>query len=208
MNMKTHTILTGFCLLLACGLSGCLNTDPVVDSRRHFVLNTGYTEPDERDAEGAFHQVGLKRIVLPGYLHDNRLTVRKTSTELIYLEQDRWAGRPDKVLADFIASQLETKLESATVQQAPWARGSVDYELGIKFINCEVTIDGLAVVRAEWQCTGRAKPENTLTGTRTVKKQGPKPLEATPEAISTLSQAIAELIESIAKTVQTCIEES
>lgn len=206
--MKKHTILTGLGLLLACGLAGCLNTEPVVDSQRHFVLNTGYADQDEKEVEAPVHRVGLKPILLPGYLHDSRLTVRKSQTELIYLEQDRWAGRPDKVLADFVSGRLQTELKSTVVQQAPWSRGSVGFELGIQFTNCEVTIDGLAIARAEWHCVDLGNPDNTLSGTRTVKKQGPKPLDATPEAVSTLSQALAELTESIAITIQACIDES
>lgn len=206
--MNTQTIYTGIALLLASGLSGCLNTDPVVDSRRHFVLNTGYAEPDELNAQGVTQKVGLKPILLPGYLHDSRLTVRKSQTELVYLEQDRWAGRPDKVLADFISGRLETELDSTAVRQAPWVRGGVDYVLGIKFVNCEVTIDGLAIARAEWQCTDQSNPENSVIGTATVKKQGPKPMEDTPEAISTLSQALGEMTQSIAETVQSCLDAS
>ena len=56
--------------------------------------------------------------------------------------------------------------------------------------------------------TDSSDMKKNLTGTKTVKKQGPKPLEATAEAVSTLSRAVAELTESVAKTVQTCIEES
>lgn len=206
--MKTYTTLAGLGLLLVGGLAGCLNTEPVVDSQRHFVLNTGYAETHEMDAEAAIHKVGLKPILLPGYLHDSRLSIRKSQTEILYLEQDRWAGRPDKVLADFISERLETELKSTDVRQAPWSRGSVGFELGIQFTNCEVTIDGLAIARAEWQCVDLGNPDNTLTGIKTVKKQGPKPLDATPEAITTLSQALTELTESIAITIQTCFERS
>lgn len=202
--MKTRFFLPALCLALAFGLSGCLNTEPVVDIQKHYVLDTGYGPPVEIDPESQIHRVGLKPIILPGYLHDNRLTVRKSQNELIYLEQDRWAGRPAKVLADFLSLKLEKDLESTAVRQAPWNRGTVGYELGIRFIRCEVTIDGLAVVRAEWSCADLGNPDNVRIGSGTVQKQGPKPLEATADSIATLSQAVAELSRSIAKTVQDC----
>lgn len=206
--MKTPSLRPTLCLLLAFGLSGCLNTDPVVDAQKHYVLDTGYGPPSEINPESQVHRVGLKPITLPGYLHDNRLTVRKSQNELIYLEQDRWAGRPAKVLADFLSLQLEKDLKTTAVQQSPWNRGTVGYELAIKFTRCEVTIDGLAVVRAEWTCTDLENPDNTRTGSGTVRKQGPDPLAATGESIANLSQAVAELSGAIARTLQDCYADS
>ncbi len=207
--MTTMTRLPGLCLLmLACGLSGCLNTKPAIDNQRHFVLDGPYAESSEVRTENARYRVGLKPIVLPGYLHDNRLTVRKSQTELIYLEQDRWAGRPQKVLADFIGNKIEEDLADLDVIQSPWSRDSVDYTLTIKFIRCEVTIDGVAIARAEWGCIDPSNPDNNRFGYQTVKRQGPAPLDSTPESIKTLSDAVAELAAAITKTIQASIEGS
>lgn len=204
----TRSLLPVICLILACGLSGCLNTDPVVVDQKYYVLDTGYAAASEIAPEARIHRIGLKPIILPGYLQDTRLTVRKSENRLLYLEQDRWAGRLQKVLADFLSRQLEEHLETTAVRQAPWNRGFVGYELGLKFIRCEVTIDGLAVVRAEWTCTDLSNPDNTRIGSGTVRKQGPNPLDATDESIATLSDALSELSVSIAKTVRDCYADS
>ncbi|MEZ5277580.1 MAG: PqiC family protein [Opitutaceae bacterium] len=189
-------------------LSGCLNTTPAVDARRHFVLDN---QADIQSASGAVVKettVGLMPVLLPSYLHDNRLTVRKSGTEVVYLEQDRWAGRLDQGLSQFIGNRVEENLEGVSVLQAPWNRGDVDYELRIKYSRCEVTTEGLAVVAAEWSCTDQSVPRNSLRGQVRIERPGPSPYDSTAASIATLSDANRELAADIARTIRSCIDAS
>ena len=103
MNMKTRIILPALCLPWPADCPGASTPN-----RSSISRDTTCSTPDtgrrwRSTRKPQIHRVGLKPIILPGYLHDNRLTVRKSQNELIYLEQDRWAGRPAKVLADFLS---------------------------------------------------------------------------------------------------------
>lgn len=188
--------------------SGCLNTTPAVDARRHFVLDNQADATPPAEAVLEETTVGLLPVLLPSYLHDNRLTVRRSGTEVVYLEQDRWAGRLDQGLSQLIGNRIEENLEGVSVRQAPWNRGEADFALRIKYSRCEVTTEGLAVVTAEWSCTDNRDPGNSLRGQGRIEKPGPSPYESTEASIATLSDANRELAAAIAQTIRSCIEAS
>jgi uncharacterized lipoprotein YmbA len=192
--------------LIAGALGGCLNTSPVGDSRRFFVIEPGPVPQAQDSARDVVAVVGIKPVILPAYLRDKRIVVRSSATEIEYSETIRWGEPLDQGLMRATRSILDGTLENGLVILAPWSRGDVNFEVSIRFRACEVAADGMATVDAKWFCSDVKNPGSPVYGQARLEKTGPMPSSDPEGAISILSKAIHELSFQIADTVQTCID--
>ena len=192
--------------LFAGALGGCLNTSPVSDSRRFFVIEPGLPSELQDSTRDVVAVVGIKPIILPAYLKDNRIVVRKSATEIKYSETIQWGEPLGQGLMRTTRTNLDGALKDCRVIQAPWSRGDVNFEISIRFRACEVDADGRATVDAEWSCSNAKGPEIPVYGQAHLEKTGPT-LSIDPEgAVGTLSKAVHELSLQIVDTVRTCID--
>jgi len=192
-------------VMLAGVLGGCLNTSPVADNRRFFVIEPGPSSFEQTAVTNIDHRLGIKPILVPAYLRDYRIVVRQSSTEIGYSETVRWGEPISLGLLRVIRGSLDTALEDVLVAGAPWQRGDVDFEVSIRFQRCEVDISGLMVIDAEWLCSKVDDPTTVVFGQDHIDKQGPRPSEDPSGAVTTLSEAVHELSLQIAETVRACI---
>jgi len=125
-------------VILASVSGGCLNTSPVADTRRFFVIESGPTSFEQTTIADIGHRLGLKPILLPAYLRDHRIVIRQSSTEVAYSEMVRWGEPITLGLQRVIRGNLDDALEDVLVVKAPWRRGEVDFEVSVRFQSCEV----------------------------------------------------------------------
>jgi len=192
--------------MLAGVLGGCLNTSPVADNRRFFVIEPGPSSFEQTTVTDIGHKLGIKPIVVPAYLRDYRIVVRQSSTEIGYSEIVRWGEPIGLGLLRVIRGSLDTALEDALVVGAPWQRGDVDFDVSIRFQRCEVDTSGLVVIDAEWLCSKVDDSTTAVFGQNHIENQGPRPAEDPSGAVTALSKGVHELSLQIAETVRTCIE--
>lgn len=193
-------------VMLAGALGGCLNTSPVTDSRRFFVLEPGPASNKSISAEATGTIVGLKPIMVPAYLRDTRIVVRQSETEIGYSEVIRWGEPLDLGLGRVIRGHLDAALEDSIVIEAPWRREGVGYQVNIRFHRCEVDTSGRVTTDAEWLCLRIDDPSKAVFGQATITRTGPRPGNDPDGAVSTLSTTIHELGLQIAESVRTCID--
>jgi uncharacterized lipoprotein YmbA len=94
--MKTASPRNGSAVLLivlALGLSGCLNLKPVADTSRYFALMPLSAAPSASSAGPA---LGIGGVEIPDYLQSKRIALRKGSNEIEYSESLKRAERLDK----------------------------------------------------------------------------------------------------------------
>jgi uncharacterized lipoprotein YmbA len=193
-------------VMLAGALGGCLNTSPVTDSRRFFVLEPGPASYRSILAEAADTIVGLKPIMVPAYLRDTRIVVRQSETEIDYSEVIRWGEPLGLGLERVIRGNLDAALEDSIVIQAPWRREGVGYQVNVRFHRCEVDTSGQVITDAEWLCSKIDDPSKTVFGQGTITKTGPRPADDPDGAVTTLSTTIHELSLQIAESARACID--
>lgn len=193
-------------VILAGALGGCLNTSPVADTRRFFVVEPGPSSYEQTTVTDIDHRLGIKPILVPAYLRDYRIVVRKSNTEIGYSETVRWGEPITLGLQRVIRDRLDTALEDVLVTRAPWQRGDVDFEVSIRFHRCEVDTSGLMVIDAEWLCSKVDDSAGAVFGQDHIENQGPRPFEDPGGAVTALSEAVHELSIQISKTARTCID--
>jgi len=193
-------------VMLTGALGGCLNTSPVTDTRQFFVIESGPSPDSQIAAADIDHIVGLLPIQVPSYLRDNRIVVRKSETEITYSEVVRWGEPLGSGLQRVIRSDVDIAIGNIEVIASPWQRGDADFELIVRFHQCEVDSSGLAIADAEWHCSKADDPTTSIFGRGHIEKPGPAPQEDPAGAVTTFSAAIHELSLQIANTVRTCID--
>jgi uncharacterized lipoprotein YmbA len=179
-------------------LTGCLNTKPVSDPTRYYVPSVPASPTANRGAPAAGIVVGLNPVTVPSYLLDRRLAVRKGTSEIVYLEFDRWAERLDSAMARVLTQNLESDARIGRVFPAPWRRDLIQRELSISFTRCDLMENGQVIVEARWHSGAPGGAEGHRSGLTRVERDGPSPASDPQGAVAALSAALAELSARIA----------
>ncbi len=118
--MKTlmrHWHLSAFWTLLFLFLTGCLRFEPVEDLTRIYLLTaTGIDTTTEE--EGL--RVSVERVLLPSYLEDRRILIRKGEAEVMPLEFSRWGEPLAHGIARVVAGNLASHPAVEAVSYYPW----------------------------------------------------------------------------------------
>jgi uncharacterized lipoprotein YmbA len=189
-------------LAVACMLSGCVNLKPALDTNRFFVLTPlsaatpGAAAPSESPA------VGIARVEIPDYLQPRRILVRKSDSELQYLETLQWAERLDKGIQRVLVVNLGSLLSSTNVVFSVWRRSDVQVEVYVSVQRFEVDGQGQAVLEARWRITNPGAEITWQTGTSRIIRQGPS-LPTDPDgAVAVLNEVLGALSREIATAVR------
>src|SRR5262245_2797423 len=110
-------------------LSGCL-PKPSTVSTRHFVLAPMPPNAAASAAAEPF-SVGIGFVKMPSYLSRDSMAVRKSATEIEYLDDVRWGERLDLGFRRTVAADLSSFLPSDRVYLADWARDQVAIAVSI-----------------------------------------------------------------------------
>ena len=189
--MKAHWAICAAALLV---VAGCARFKPVVQDDRYFVL-TPVAVAGANTATGP--AVGLGAVVIPGYLLQSGIVVRRGDNEIEYSENLRWAERLDKNIQRVLAADLAATLGSNVFATA-WRRDEVAAELHVTLNRFELDQNGAAIVDAKWLILKPGSDETVRAGQTRITRPGP-PLSTDPdEAIATLSTTLADLAREIA----------
>jgi uncharacterized lipoprotein YmbA len=202
MNYPTRRLQRA-ALACLCGLalSGCLKLKPVADPARFFVLAASLPPASAAPAvQGP--ALGLALASYPSYLDSNRLALRKSKHEILYLDWVLWAEHLDRGLLRVLGLNLTRSLQNATLQLEDWKREAVDFEVWLDLVRFEPDERGLVTLEVDWRIVRPATSEVLRVGTSQVQKQGP-PLPENPDgAVATLSAVLADFARELAQVLK------
>ena len=189
---------------LACGLSllasGCLIKPARVPTRRFVLAPIPPAEHAAVTRPPPLVEVGF--VKMPSYLLRDSMVVRKSATELEYLEDALWAERLDQSFRQTLAANLSLLLASDQAQPSASERHQVGMRVSVEVEQFDVDTQGRGTLLAKWRLTfaGSDKPVNS--GLARLTRPGPAPL-ADPQAIATtLSALTAELSHELAQAIR------
>ena len=193
-------------LLAAVGgllLTGCLNLKPVQSTTRHFVLSSIPAAPAASALAGGPHlAVGVGQVKLPGYLFRTSMAVRKSPTEVSYLENAAWAERLDTGCQRVLAANLAALLPTDNIHLSAWRPQEVACEVQVVLDQFDVGTDGGAVLVARWRVLSPGGVITLKAGDSHLSKQGSAPASSPQAAAATLSDLLADLSRELASAIK------
>lgn len=139
--------LLAACLLLA----GCFSPP---EQTRYFTLSLP-EQPPVVEARAIKQTIGLRPVVLAGYLDRSHLAIREAGHEIRYAEGQRWGEPLQRSLDQSLADALRRHLPLCHLQSQPWREPQKqDWRLGVEIrrFEGERLADGTAqgVLEAQW----------------------------------------------------------
>jgi uncharacterized lipoprotein YmbA len=177
-------------------LAACASFKPVVQNVRHFVLTPN--APIDSAVGQVDQPLGLDAVVVPGYLLQNKLAIRRGNNEIRYADNVQWAERLDKNIQRVLAANLSAYLGSPNIYLSAWRRAEVSAEVHVSFDRFELDDNGNALLEAKWLITPSASSATNRAGISKISRQGPTVSANPDEAVATLSAALADLSREIA----------
>lgn len=187
---------TGLITAAAILLCACANFKPVVHNVRHFVL-TPTAPPNESDPPNG-PNLGIAKVVLPGYLLQDRLVIRRGGNEVQFTDNLRWAEGLEKNIQRVLAGEIAALTGSSNAYQLSWRRNEVSAEVHVTFDRFEFTSDGKAVLNAKWLITNPGAERTIYSGHTELSRQASSLFANPDEAVATLSALLGELCREIA----------
>jgi uncharacterized lipoprotein YmbA len=149
--MKNHkfrfSLLSALSLLSLVGLlfGGCkILPEATNDPTRYYVLSgPTTTEPSVAKPTGA-HQIGLRPVELPGYLHNHKdMVVRTGANELRFQEFALWAEPIEAGVNRVLKERLLSTEAIGGVTTYPFSVDiKRDYDVIVRVLNCEGFVHG------------------------------------------------------------------
>ena len=154
-SLRTSPIpFLGAFLLFALG--GCIRFEPVEDPTRTYLLT-----PMAIDAavEEDGLRVSVERVLLPTYLEDRRILLRKAGAEVVPLEFSRWAEPLAHGIARVVAGNLASHPAVEDVSFYPWQEIDPDFiRLRVKVLEFDATRGGAVRLEVLTEILGPGKP--------------------------------------------------
>jgi uncharacterized lipoprotein YmbA len=179
-------------LAIVAGLgSGCMSPKP--DPTRHFTLSA----TAKKAASTTDLKLLVREVEIPEYLNRSSLVIRKSATEVVVSEYDRWAEPLESGITRVLATNLSALLGSPTVYGSPQFEANADYRVLVTIRAFEPTGDRI-LLSASWRVLNREDRE-LAAGIGDY----PRAISAgsTEQSISGMSSALAELAAEIAAGV-------
>ena len=204
MKRANYLQLLGLMGSLGLLLSGCL-IKPAPVTTRQFILAA---LPASKHAPAALQplsvEVGL--VKMPPYLLRDSLVVRKSATEIQYLEQALWAERLDQSFRQTLADNLSTLLSSNQVSLSASERQEVRLKVSVEVKQFDVDTQGRGTLIAGWRVTAPGSDKTLSSGQAELSRAGPSP-RGNPQAIATtLSALTAEFSRELAQGIRQSAE--
>jgi hypothetical protein len=142
-NRQTHFKIRPALLaasLAALLLGGCnILPEATVDLTRYYVLSGPVTTELVATHPAGTHQIGLRPVELPGYLHNQKsMVVRTGGNELRFQDYARWAEPLESGLNRVLKDRLLATDTIAGVTTYPFSVDiQRDYDVVVRVVNCE-----------------------------------------------------------------------
>jgi len=176
-------------------LGGCL-TKPARVPTRHFVLvPIPAPEPAPTTAQPSSIEVGF--VKMPAYLLRDSMLVRKSTTEIEYLETALWAERLDQSFRRTLAENLSLLLASERACLSASERDRVAMRVSVSVEQFDVDAEGRGTLLAGWRLIAAGSEKPIKGGQARLIRPGSPP-RGNPQAIAaTLSALLAEFSREI-----------
>ncbi len=183
--MRLATLLLGVALLLA----GCGSSPP-----SKFYVLTADPVP-QRAWTAAAKTVALGRVSLPGALDRPQIARRKAGNEIVFSEEERWAGPLDDMMRRVLADDLAARLPAGVSLIESAATPPPGVTLAVEVSRFDADESGAVTLTARWETLGptgaplRPPSESTIV----------EPGSGKDAAVATtMSRAVAALAARIA----------
>ena len=185
-------------LLVAATLAGgCTFLEPQPDTTRFYVL-AALAEPAPEAPKSP--ALGIGPVQLPAYLGRFEMAYRSTTTEVRYVQGERWAEPLDEGVARVLSENVAALLGSDRVVVLPSLRRTdLDLEVPVEVLRFEPTADGQVTLVARWSVRDLATRRVLDSHESRIRE----PLEGDSGASRTnaMSRATLRLAEEIAAAV-------
>jgi len=156
-------------------------------------------EPAPAAAQPLSAEVGF--VKMPAYLLRDSIVVRKSATELKYLQDALWAERLDQSFRQTLANNLSSLLASDQTHLSAPERGRVVVRVSVTVERFDVDTQGRGTLIALWRLTLPDSEKSVKSGLARLTRPGPPPL-ANPQAVATtLSDLTGDLSQKLAQAI-------
>ena len=188
-----------FCALI-CGFSllmgGCLIKPAKVPTHYFVLAPIPPPEPATTPTPHVSAEVGF--VKMPSYLLRNSMVVRKSATEIEYLDDALWAQRLDECFRQTLADNLSALLASDRAYPSASERGRAAVRVSVTVEQFDVDTQGQGLLLAEWRLIAADTDKVLKSGQTLLNRTGPSP-RANPQVIATtLSALTAEFSRELA----------
>jgi uncharacterized lipoprotein YmbA len=189
---------------LMCGagllLGGCL-IKPGRLPTRHFVL-AAIPAPEPAPAAAQPWPLEVGFVKMPDYLLRDSIVVRKSDTEIEYLEEVLWAERLDQSFRQTLADNLSTLLRSNQLYASASERDRAMVKVSVEVKQFDVNTQGRGTLIAWWRVTGPGGNKTASSGEANLSRTGASP-RGNPQVIATtLSELAAEFSQELAQAIR------
>jgi len=185
---------------LALLLGGCI-IKPARVPTRHFVL-VPIPAPEQAPTTAQQPAVEVGFVKMPAYLLRDSIVVRKSTTEIEYLETALWAERLDQSFRQTLAENLSLLLASDGAYVSASQRDRLVVRVSVNVEQFDVDSEGRGTLLAGWRLTAVGADKPMKIGQAHLIRPGPSP-RGNPQAIATtLSELVAEFSRELAPALR------
>lgn len=185
MNRANYLQFLGFVCGISLLMGGCLIKPGRVPTRRFILAPISPAERDSAVAQPVSVEVAY--VKMPSYLLRDSMAVRKSPTEIEYLEDALWAERLDQSFRQVLSDDLSSRLDSG--QTHPSGSEGGDIRVSVEVQQFDVDSHGQGTLVAGWRLTLPGSEKPAKTGLTRLARPGPPPL-ANPQIIATTLSAL------------------
>jgi uncharacterized lipoprotein YmbA len=178
--------------LLALGflVAGCGSSPP----SKFYVLTADPVPP--RAGAAAANTVALGRVTLPGALDRPQIARRRGANEIVFSEEERWAGPLDDMMRRVLADDLAARLPAGVMLVESSAKPPPGVTITLDVSRFDADETGAVTLAARWEAIGRNGASLGAPRESTIVEPGSEKDAAAVAA--TMSRAIAALAARIA----------
>jgi hypothetical protein len=171
-------------------LSGCGSSPP-----SHFYVLTADPAPPRSPAAGG-HTVALGRVSLPGALDRPQIARRKGGNEIVFSDEERWAGPLDDMMRRVLADDLAARLPAGVALVESGARPAPGVTVAVEVSRFDADEAGNVTLAARWEALGQTG--RPLGPPRESMIAEPASGKDTAAVANTMSRAVSDLAARIA----------
>jgi uncharacterized lipoprotein YmbA len=178
-------------LALVILLAGCGASPP----SKFYVLTADPVPPRAATATAA-NTVALGRITLPGALDRPQIARRRGANEIVFSEEERWAGPLDDMMRRVLADDLAARLPAGVMLVESSAKPPPGVTLALDVSRFDADESGNVTLAARWEVLGpNGAPRGAPRESTIVEPGSGSGAAAVP---ATMSRAVAALAARIA----------
>jgi len=131
-------------------LAGCGSSAP----SKFYVLTADPVPQRAATARAAANTVALGRITLPGAIDRPQIARRRGGNEIVFSEEERWAGPLDDMLRRVLADDLTARLPAGVMLVESSARPPPGVTIALDVSRFDADESGAVTLTAHWAALG------------------------------------------------------